>query len=222
MEDIGLVILDCDGVLVDSEPIAARVAAKTMSDLGFTVTAEEMSTWYAGLSADAVTQSLEALYNLKAPSHVNELRRRKIMEAFVVELQPIPGVVKALKQIGLKKCVASSSHPERLALALRLTGLAPLFGNNVFSSSMVARGKPAPDLFLYAAQRMMIPPQRCVVVEDSEVGVTAAKAAGMRVFGFCGGGHCRAGHAERLIASGAHSIFERMAELPQLIGKHGS
>ena len=207
---------------MDSEPIAARVAAEVMSDLGFTVIAEEMISRYAGLSADAVTQALEELYNMKAPPNVNELRRRKIMEAFVRELRPISGVAQALEQVDLAKCVASSSHPERLALTLRITRLAPLFGTNVFSSTMVARGKPAPDLFLYAAQRMMFPPAVCVVIEDSAAGVTAAKAADMHVFGFCGGSHCRAGHAERLIASGAHGVFERMADLPQLIGKHGS
>jgi HAD superfamily hydrolase (TIGR01509 family) len=212
-----LVIFDCDGVLVDSEPISARVASEVMSGLGFPVTAEEMMSRYAGLSAKAVTDALEQAYNRRAPPDVDVLRRKKIMEVLTIELLPLEGITEALQHLSVAKCVASSSHPERIALALSVTGLAHFFGANVFSSTMVPRGKPAPDLFLYAADRMRVRPESCIVVEDSFAGVQAGRAANMRVFGFCGGGHCRPGHARRLLSAGAHQVFEDMRELPRLM-----
>lgn len=212
-----LLIFDCDGVLVDSEPIAARVASQVMVELGFPVTAEKLMSDYAGLSAASVTRALEYAHNRTAPIGIDDLRREKIMWALTTELLPIPGILSALESLPLPMCVASSSHPERIELSLRVTGLAPLFGANVFNSSMVVRGKPAPDLFLYAAERMGFPPERCVVVEDSVAGVQAGRAANMHVLGFCGGGHCRLGHAERLMAAGADQVFSSMTDLRRLL-----
>ena len=110
-------------------------------------------------------------------------------------------------------CVASSSAPDQLRRKLDLAGLRARFGSGVFSASMVARGKPAPDLFLYAAAQMAAPPARCVVVEDSPAGIAAARAAGMAAIGFCGGGHCRPGHGARLAACGAAVVIADMREL---------
>jgi HAD superfamily hydrolase (TIGR01509 family) len=212
-----LVIFDCDGVLVDSEPIAARVASDVMTQLGFPVTADELMSRFAGLSASAVTRALERAHNRQAPHDVDELRRRKIMQALARDLLPLKGVAQALEDLDAAMCVASSSHPERIALALRVTGLARFFGENVFSSTMVANGKPAPDLFLHAAACMSMRIESCVVVEDSVAGVQAGRAANMRVLGFCGGGHCGPGHAERLVMMGAHMVFDDMRDLPRLV-----
>jgi len=118
--------------------------------------------------------------------------------------------------------VASSSHPERIALALRTMGLDRFFGEHVFSATMVARGKPAPDLFLHAAAKMGAEPARCVVIEDSPAGVRAGKAAGMRVIGFTGGSHCRDGHYENLRSAGAEHVLSSMGELPTLLGLRAS
>ena len=129
--------------------------------------------------------------------------RVRVAAAFDAELAPIAGVEAALAALPYRRCVASSSAPERLRHSLSLTGLLHWFEPHVFSATQVARGKPAPDLFLFAAASMQAAPATCVVIEDSVPGVQAAVAAGMRVIGFTGGGHCRPGHAERLRAAGA-------------------
>jgi HAD superfamily hydrolase (TIGR01509 family) len=118
-----------------------------------------------------------------------------------------------------RRCVASSSAPERLRHSLSLTGLLRCFEPHVFSATEVARGKPAPDLFLFAAASMQVAPVGCVVIEDSVPGVQAAVAAGMRAIGFTGGGHCRPGHAERLRAAGAAAVTDAMAALPALVAR---
>jgi len=142
-----------------------------------------------------------------------------VAEAFVRELKPVRGVSEALARLSNRKCVASSSLPDRLAHTLGLTGLAEWFGTAVFSASMVTRGKPAPDLFLYAAQQMRTAPSRCLVIEDSAPGILAAKTAGMTAFGFTGASHCRPGHAQRLSAAGADLVFSDMRELPAFVDR---
>lgn len=210
-------ILDCDGVLVDSELIAARVSAECFTAAGAPITAEEMIDRFAGMKATKVTEQVFAERGVVPPPDATEARRAAIMAALETELGPIAGVADALSLIALDKCVASSSHPDRIALSLRVTGLDGHFGESVFSSFMVERGKPAPDLFLLAAERMKAAPADCVVVEDSVAGVMAGKAAGMRVIGFTGGSHCQPGHAERLTEAGADTILTEMAGLPALV-----
>lgn len=129
----------------------------------------------------------------------------------------MPGADAALSAIHALKCVASSSHHERIALALRVTGLAHHFGDAVFSSTMVERGKPAPDLFLHAAKAMGVEPAHCIVVEDSVAGVAAGKAAGMAVIGFTGGSHCGPDHRHLLVTAGADRVIHDMSELPQAV-----
>ncbi len=177
-------ILDCDGVLVDSELIAARVAAECFTRAGAAISMIEVVERFAGMKATEVTNTVFAERGVAVPERATEMRREAIMAALEVELRAMPGADEALAAIPALKCVASSSHPDRIALALRVTGLAHHFGPDVFSSFMVERGKPAPDLFLYAAKAMGAEPGHCVVVEDSVAGVTAGKAAGMSVIGF--------------------------------------
>jgi HAD superfamily hydrolase (TIGR01509 family) len=135
-------------------------------------------------------------------------------EAYRAELRAMAGVADLLAEIGLPFCVASNARLAPLRRVLDMTGLLPFFEPHVFGVDLVARPKPAPDLFLHAAARMGAEPVRCLVIEDSETGVRAARAAGMRVLGFHGGGHCYAGYEARLIAAGAFATFDRMADLP--------
>jgi HAD superfamily hydrolase (TIGR01509 family) len=212
-----LLIFDCDGVLVDSEPIACRVDAQCFTDAGFPISTEELARRFTGKSAAAIADELAAQHGRHPPPGLDALRQAKVLAAFTQELQPIPGVADALAAIRLPRCVASSSHSQRIAHSLELTGLRQFFGENIYSATMVARGKPAPDLFLYAAQKMNTSPALCLVIEDSPAGVQAGKAAGMRVFGFTGGSHCKPGHADNLRSAGADYVFESMAELPLLL-----
>lgn len=210
-------ILDCDGVLVDSEVIANRVAARCFTEAGAPIAAEEMVRRFAGMKATKVTELVFAKHRMEAPPGATEARREAIMAALEAELEAIPGVSDALEAIPLDKCVASSSHPDRIALALKVTGLDHFFGSAVYSSFMVERGKPAPDLFLFAASQMGAMPANCLVVEDSVAGVEAGIAAGMDVIGFIGGSHCLEGHGDRLKAAGARRVIGHMRELPGLV-----
>jgi HAD superfamily hydrolase (TIGR01509 family) len=155
---------------------------------------------------------IEAHLGRPLPANWDEPFRHLYREAFAAELKPVPGVLEALEAIASPTCVASSGTHERMRYTLGLTGLYPRFAGRIFSASEVARGKPAPDLFLHAASRMGIPPADCAVVEDSRYGVEAARAAGMRAFGYAGG------LAPRHALEGPQTVvFEDMRELPRLI-----
>ena len=138
---------------------------------------------------------------------------------FTEKLQPIPGIEQTLARLRQKICVASSGTPERIRSSLTITGLIDRFAPHIFSASQVAHGKPAPDLFLFAAAQMGADPECCLVVEDSVPGVMGAVAAGMAVAGFCGGGHCGADHAAALRKAGALAVFHDMTQLPEIIDK---
>lgn len=211
-------IFDCDGVLVDSEIIAARVAAQCFTAAGAAITAEEMIERFTGVTATKVTEMVFAERGVPAPEDATLARREAIMAALETEVTAMPGVDAVLSALAGRKCVASSSHPDRIALTLRVAGLAHHFGDAVFSAFQVEHGKPAPDLFLLAAKEMEADPADCIVVEDSVAGVAAGKAAGMRVIGFVGGGHCRPDLADRLRAAGAETVIAAMGELPAALG----
>ncbi len=214
---IACLILDCDGVLVDSELIAARVAAACFTKAGALISAAEMIERFAGVTATKVTETVFAEHGLTAPPDATDTRRVAIMAALELEVSAMPGADEALAAIAMRKCVASSSHPDRLALILRVTGLAHHFGADIFSAVAVAHGKPAPDLFLFAAERMGAQPSHCLVVEDSVAGIAAAKAAGMAAIGFIGGGHCGPDHGSQLLAAGADRIARHLSELPAMV-----
>jgi HAD superfamily hydrolase (TIGR01509 family) len=211
-----LVIFDCDGVLIDSEVIACRVDAACFAEIGLPITAEDVMERYVGTSARTMFADIEARHGVRLPEDFGLTLRERIAAAFETELKAMDGIEAVLDALPCARCVASSSAPDRLRHALSLTELLGRFDPHVFSATQVPRGKPAPDLFLFAAQRMGVAPARCVVVEDSMPGVEAGVAAGMRVLGFTGGGHCRPEHAERLRAAGAADVFCHMRELPRL------
>ncbi len=208
-----LLIFDCDGVLVDSEVLCCQAEAACLAAFGIAMTGEEILDRYLGISLPAMLTDLTARLGRTLPADLADRLRQAVAAAFEAELRPMPGIEAALQTLPHPRCVASSSAPERLRHSLRLTGLLPYFDPHIFSATQVARGKPAPDLFLFAAQRMQTPPAACVVIEDSVPGVQAAAAAGMRVIGFAGGSHCRAGHAERLRASGASAVCDDLQDL---------
>ena len=207
-----LMIFDCDGVLVDSEPLSCRIDAEVLTECGVPYTAEDVARDFTGVSIKDQITRIEMERGIRLPDDFTERLNRTLFQRFETDLKPIDGVRDAILSLPFPRCVASSSTPERIALSLRITGLADLF-DNIFSSTQVARGKPAPDLFLHAASRMNAHPEECLVIEDSIAGVQAARAAGMRVIGFVGGSHCGPEHGEKLRRAGAPIIIERMSDL---------
>jgi len=205
-----LVIFDCDGVLIDSELLSVQADIECLAEYGIDLAAEEILDRYTGTSG--MVADLEARYGRALPGF-DERHRQLVRPLFEAGLQAIGGVAAVLDGLACRSCVASSSSPQRLQHALSLVGLFQRFHPHIFSADEVAHGKPAPDLFLHAADRMGVAPQRCVVVEDSVPGVAAAVAAGMPAIGFTGGSHCRPGHAARLAAAGAELVIDRMGEL---------
>src|SRR5215468_6847456 len=205
-----LVIFDCDGVLVDSELLSCQCLMETLAEIGVEVTIEQALKLFLGRSTAAVTQYCIDRGRPAPETFLPELRSR-VRESFRRSLKPIPGIGALLSNFEAPCCVASSSDLDRVALSLTLTGLAEHFGDRLYTAQMVARGKPAPDLFLYAAAQMKAAPARTLVIEDSVSGVTAAKAAGMAVWGFVGGSHYRSRDgAGSLQGAGADRVFTRM------------
>jgi HAD superfamily hydrolase (TIGR01509 family) len=209
-----LVIFDCDGVLIDSERLAVRVDVDVLRELGWPLSEAEIIERFVGRSNRDSQAAIEAHLGRKLPfdweTHVQPLYR----QIFESELVPVEGVLDALAAITLPTCVASSGTHDYLRHTLALTGLYERFEGRIFSVEDVARGKPAPDLFLHAAEQMSAAPARCVVVEDSRPGVQAARAAGMFALGFAGG-LTPAG----LLEGPDTVVFEHMRELPGLLEK---
>lgn len=207
-----LLIFDCDGVLVDSEALACEIDAQILTAIGLPYTAEDIARKFVGVSFKDMVARLEAEHACTLPVDLGAQIDSALFAKFETDLKPIEGVREAILSLPYPRCVASSSTPDRIALSLRITGLANLF-DHVFSATQVARGKPAPDLFLHAAKSMSANPQDCVVIEDSAAGIQGALSAGMRVIGFTGGAHCGPEHADKLRRAGADTIIERMADL---------
>lgn len=211
-----LVIFDCDGVLVDSERLAVRVDVKALAEVGWTLSEREVIDRFVGRTDEFMLAEIEAHLGRPLADGWQQAVERLHREAFAAELAPVEGVVEALDRITLPTCVASSGSHEKMRYTLGLTGLWDRFAGRIFSASEVARGKPAPDLFLYAARRMGVDPAACAVVEDSRYGVEAARAAGMLALGFAGS----VTPAERL--RGPRTIvFSHMRELPALLAGGG-
>lgn len=211
---LALVIFDCDGVLVDSERIAVRVSAAGLTALGWALSEAEVTERFLGRSdtyvRDQVAQRLGARV---ADEWAVEFQRRS-RKAFESELRPVDGVVEALDAITTPTCVASSGTHENIRHSLGLVGLLGRFDGRIFSASEVTHGKPAADLFLYAAGAMKVAPALCAVVEDSPSGVEAGQAAGMHVFGYAGG----VTTSDRLSGRGT-VVFTEMRELPALLSR---
>jgi HAD superfamily hydrolase (TIGR01509 family) len=214
-----LVIFDCDGVLVDSEVISCRAHAATLTRHGYPITADQVLDRFLGVSDLEARMIVEAELGRKLPDDFTAQVKQATLQCYADDLQPVPYAAEAVAAIDLPKCVASSGTPEKIRHGLTCAGLYDILAPNIFSAVQVKNGKPAPDLFLFAAEQMKVPPARCVVIEDSVPGVTGARAAGMTVLGFHGGSHCRPGYADTLRAAGAAATFDDMRQLAGLIGE---
>jgi HAD superfamily hydrolase (TIGR01509 family) len=214
-DGVDLVIFDCDGVLVDSERLSVRVEAALITELGWAVTEQDVLERFVGRSDAHMHGEIERMLGRPVPEW-DERYRARLHDAFHAELTAVHAVSDAIDAItgaGLATCVASSGTHDKLALTLGLTGLWPRFEGRIYSTTEVARGKPAPDLFLHAASRMGVAPSRCAVIEDSRYGVAAAREAGMRNYGYAGG----LTPADWLEGPGT-VVFDDMADLPGLLG----
>ena len=209
-----LVIFDNDGVLVDSEPISNRLLAAYLTELGHPTSYEDSIRDYMGSAMHRIHDLVRERTGERLPAEFDDVFHGRVFDAFERELKPVAGVVDVLGKLAAEEvpyCVASSGSHERIRVGHRTTGLDRWFDQaRIFSAQDVGKGKPAPDLFLYAAERMGVAPGRCVVVEDSPLGVRAAVAAGMDVYGFTA-----MTPAAKL--AGATQLFSEMQELSGLL-----
>ena len=184
-----LIIFDCDGVLIDSELISAQMLVQELKKLGAQVDLAYVSRYFLGRSYPTVMAQIRREFGLELLPEFEETYRNRLLEAFQSQLRIMPGVAEVIAELGVPCCVATSSSPRRVEMSLRLVSLWDRLGPHTFTASQVAQGKPAPDLFLFAAARMGVAPQDCLVIEDSLTGIRAALAAGMQVWRFVGGSH---------------------------------
>lgn len=184
-----LIIFDCDGVLIDSEIISARMLIAELAEYGVAMDMAFVSQHFLGRSYPVVLAEVRSRWGVALPDRFETDYRARLLAAFARDLTVMPGVVDAIGSLRLRYCLATSSSPERLRLSLEIAGLTPLFAGIAFTASEVKKGKPAPDLFLHAARRMGADPRRTIVIEDSLNGVRAGLAAGMEVWRFTGGSH---------------------------------
>lgn len=216
MPKFELVIFDCDGVLVDSEPITNRVFGEMLHELGIDVTPNEMFDLFVGYSMAQCLEIICQRLGKMPPDDFVQKYYARARAALEVELKSVSGVEEALDQINIPYCVASSGAHEKMRTTLGITGLLPRFEGKMFSATEVANGKPAPDIFLYAAAKLGVRPSACLVIEDTPPGVSAGVAAGMTVYGYSA-----ETPAQRLLAAGAHRVFDNMGELPRLVSIAG-
>ncbi len=189
-----LVIFDCDGVLVDSEMLSAGVLMAMMAEIGLPITADIFRKDFLGRSFVSAALRAEQRFGRTLPQDFQMNYRERLLAKMAVELQPMEGVTELLTALRAPYCLATGSSPQRMALSLQAAGLERFFTGRCFTASEVPHGKPAPDLMLHAAARMKADPAGCLVIEDSEMGVRAAQAAGMAVWHFAGGAHVKAGY----------------------------
>ncbi|HSE54700.1 MAG TPA: HAD family hydrolase [Nocardioidaceae bacterium] len=206
------VVFDCDGVLVDTEPLSIEVDRQVLAELGWNLTPEEIVDRFVGRSHEHFLAEVARHVGHPLPPGWGAEITPRYREAFTASLRPVDGIVEALARISLPSCVASSGSHEKMAFTLGLTGLLDRFDGRLFSATEVEHGKPAPDLFLFAAAQMGWQPASCVVVEDSAAGVDAGLAAGMRVIAYAGG----VTPASRLTRPGV-TVITDMHDLPDAI-----
>ena len=207
------VIFDCDGILVDSEPITAKVLVSMTNDLGLHIDLEFVIQEFMGRSLNYIMQYLDGLTNGGLPENFELEYRRKTYRAFQNELKPIDGIHSVLEGLEVPFCVASSGPLEKMQNNLRTTGLIDIFQDKMFSCYEIQSWKPDPDIFLYAAKKMGYQPSECAVIEDSVVGVQAALAGGFAVYAYSKNGRSDYMDMPKIV------VFEDMAELKTLLSR---
>lgn len=213
-----LVIFDFDGVVVDSEIISVELLLEYLSSHGVQISSEEAYDVFLGKQISKADESLQKAMGISVPPLDEVSFKSELFDRFRSELAPIDGIEEVFRDLSLPMCIASSSSPDRIDASLQMTGLDRAFAGHRFGAGTVKNGKPAPDLFLHAATFHKTNPDRCVVIEDSPSGLTAAKAAGMKSIGFLGGSHAKlAGLESKLAALQPDRIISSMAELPGAI-----
>ena len=207
-----LIIFDCDGVLVDSELLSCRCLSEVLAEFDIVLSPQQALALFLGRSTKAIEQHYRDLGQIVPDGFLPRLKSQ-VLTTFAASLEPIPGIAGVVSGLSVPSCVASSSDMDRVALSLDVTGLAPHFGERIYTAQMVRHGKPAPDLFLLAADKMGAQPARTLVIEDSVSGVQAGKAAGMTVWGFVGGSHYRNRDGRDILSgAGADRVFARMSD----------
>ena len=224
MSGFDLILFDCDGVLVDSEIIAAEVESRLLRDAGFDITAEDMCIRFAGMAWKDILLTIEAEADLPLSASLIDKSEKLLDQTLAKRVKMIEGVRYALAKITEQRCICSNSSSHRLDLMLTKVGLKPYFEGFIYSAKDLGpdRNKPKPDIYLHGAAQFGVEPGRCLVIEDSVHGVSAARAAGMRVIGFTGGSHTYPTHADRLTDAGAETVISRMVQLPEMIQALGS
>lgn len=210
-------IFDCDGVLVDSEPLSMELDWLLLQENGVNLTREEVFQRFVGLTFGMLMTEVEHDFGIKLPEDLSATKDRRLLKLFEQKLKPVEGAVVAVDATPLPKSVASNSPRSRVEAALRIVGLGRQFGSRITTFEDVVHGKPAPDIYFKAAARANAKPGNCVVVEDSLAGVASAVAAGCKVLGFTGTAHNPMEHAGKLARAGAAQTFEHMKNLPRIV-----
>jgi HAD superfamily hydrolase (TIGR01509 family) len=211
--DIELVIFDCDGVLIDSEILCKRVLISMLHDLGVKIDDDYFDKHFLGKSYDSSKAQIAEDFNISLPVAFRDDYLTALLAVFAEELIPTPGLEAILQRLVVRKCIATSSHPERVSFSLKTTALETVFNGYVTTSAEVKRGKPAPDIFLLAAEKMRVPPEKCLVIEDSDAGIEGALSAGMSVVKYTGASHLE---GRVSIAFKGVPVIEHWRELPSL------
>ncbi|MEB2847072.1 HAD-IA family hydrolase [Rhizobiales bacterium RZME27] len=219
MSGFDLIIFDCDGVLVDSEIIAAQVESRLLTEAGYPISAEEMGERFAGLTWRDILLQVEKEADIPLSASLLDKSEKLLDARLARDVKVIEGVKFALARLTTQRCICSNSSSARLDMMLTKVGLKPYFENHIYSAKDLGpdRVKPKPDIFLHGAKQFGVAPERCLVIEDSSHGVHGARAAGMRVIGFTGASHTYPSHADKLTDAGAETVISRMSELPAMV-----
>lgn len=223
MSSFDLIIFDCDGVLVDSEIIAAQVESRLLTEAGYPISVEEMGERFAGMTWKNILLTVEKEADIPLSASLLDKSETILDARLARDVKIIDGVKFALARLTTQRCICSNSSTHRLDVMLEKVGLKPYFAPHIYSAKDLGpdRVKPKPDIFLHAAEQFKVAPEKCLVIEDSTHGVHGAKAAGMRVVGFTGASHTYPSHADRLTDAGAETVISRMMDLPAVIAALG-
>lgn len=214
-----LILFDCDGVLVDSEYIAAQVESELLTDAGYPISPEEIAERFAGLTWPSILMEIERESSIPISASLIEKSRKIMKERITAELLTVDGIEDVVSQLTYPKAICSNSNSDSLQLMLKRSTLYDAFAPHIYASREVGNKepKPSPNVYTHAAQQFNADPKRCFVIEDSSHGIHAARAAGMRVIGFTGGAHTYPGHADKLTEAGAETVINRHRDLPAVI-----